>query len=303
MRDAGTVVQGAAVPQVRSRVGERGTRLRRAFSRALIYAVLITGAVLIFVPFAWTISTSLKTEKQTLEYPPSWIPNPVMWSNYYHALTVRPFALYYRNTFIIAVLSVFGQVLSSAVVAYGFARFRFPGRSLLFAIVLSTLMIPFHLLIIPRFILFKLLGWLDTFLPLIVPNFFGSAFSIFLLRQYFQTIPMDLDEAAKMDGASSLQIFARIILPLAKPGLGAVAVFEFVSAWEDFMGPLIYLSSERNYTVSLGLAAFRSEYFTQWNLFMAAAAVAMIVPLIVFFVAQKYFIGGVALTGSGGLKG
>ena len=268
-----------------------------------IYAILLLGAVMVFFPFAWTVSTSLKTEQQTLEYPPSWMPDPVMWENYPRALTARPFDRYYINTTFVTVLSVIGQVASSAVVAYGFARFRFPGRGLMFLIVLSTLMIPFHMLIIPRFILFKYLGWLDTFAPLIIPNFFGGAFSIFLLRQYFMTIPLDLDEAAKMDGASPMQIFLRIILPLARPALGAVAVFEFVSTWNDFLGPLIYLSSERNYTVSLGLAAFRNDFFTEWNLFMAASAVAMLAPLAVFFIAQKYFISGVSLTGSGGSKG
>ena len=268
-----------------------------------IYALLLLGAVMVFFPFAWTISTSLKTEQQTLAYPPTWVPDPVQWENYPNALTARPFGRYYVNTTIVTVLSVIGQVASSAVVAYGFARFRFPGRGLLFLIVLSTLMIPFHMLIIPRFILFKYLGWLDTFAPLIVPNFFGGAFSIFLLRQYFMTIPLDLDEAAKMDGASALQIFLRITLPLARPALGAVAVFEFVSTWNDFLGPLIYLSSDRNYTVSIGLAAFRNDYFTAWHLFMAASAVAMLAPLVVFFLAQKYFISGVALTGSGGSKG
>ena len=272
-------------------------------SVGLIYIVLLLGAVLIFFPFAWTISTSLKTEQQTLEYPPTWIPDPVQVENYPDALTARPFDRYYLNTAIITVFSVIGQVFSSAVVAYGFARFRFPGRNVLFLIVLSTLMIPFHMLIIPRFILFKYLGWLDTFLPLIIPNFFGGAFSIFLLRQYFLTIPLDLDEAAKMDGANSFQRFIRIILPLARPALGAVAVFEFMSSWNDFLSPLIYLSSERNYTVSLGLAAFRNDYFTAWHLYMAAAAVAMLAPLAVFFIAQKYFISGVALTGSGGSKG
>lgn len=272
-------------------------------SVAVIYAILLLGAVLVFFPFAWTISTSLKTEQQTLEYPPTWVPDPVQWENYPDALTARPFGRYYVNTTIITVLSVIGQVVSSAVVAYGFARFRFPGRGALFLIVLSTLMIPFHILIIPRFILFKYLGWLDTFLPLIVPNFFGGAFSIFLLRQYFLTIPLDLDEAAKMDGASSFQIFLRIILPLARPALGAVAVFEFMSTWNDFFGPLIYLSSDRNYTISIGLAAFRNDYFTAWHLYMAAAAVALLAPLAVFFLAQKYFISGVALTGSGGSKG
>ncbi len=270
---------------------------------AAIYAILLLGAVLVFFPFAWTISTSLKTEQQTLAYPPTWVPDPVQWENYPEALTARPFGRYYVNTTIITTLSVIGQVLSSAVVAYGFARFRFPGRGFLFLVLLSTLMIPFHMLIIPRFILFKYLGWLDTFLPLIVPNFFGGAFSIFLLRQYFLTIPLDLDEAAKMDGANAFQIFMSIILPLARPALGAVAVFEFVSTWNDFLGPLIYLSSDRNYTVSIGLAAFRNDYFTAWHLFMAASAVAMLAPLVVFFLAQKYFISGVALTGSGGSKG
>lgn len=271
--------------------------------RVLLYLILIGGAAFIFLPFAWTISTSLKTEKQTLDYPPTWIPDPVQVENYPDALTARPFDRYYMNTFIITFFSVTGQVLSSSVVAYGFARFRFPGRNVLFIIVLSTLMIPFHMLIIPRFILFRELGWLDSFLPLIVPNYFGGAFSIFLMRQYFMTIPLDLDEAAKMDGAGPLQIFMFIVLPIAKPALGAVMVFEFMSTWKDFLGPLIYLSSEKNYTVSVGLAAFRNDYFTAWHLYMAAAAVAMIVPLIVFFIAQRYFISGVALTGSGGSKG
>ncbi len=275
-------------------------QLRRTLAHTAIYLVLVLGAILVFVPFAWTISTSLKTETQTLKSPPEWIPNPVQWQNYPDALTARPFARYYKNTFIITILSVIGQVISSAVVAYGFARFRFPGRNFLFIIVLTTLMIPFQMLIIPRFILFKELGWLDTFLPLIVPNFFGGAFSIFLLLQYFMTVPLELDEAAKIDGANAFQRFWQIMMPLARPALGAVAVFEFMSTWQDFLGPLIYLSSDRNYTVSVGLAAFRNDYFTAWHLFMAAAAVAMLVPLVVFFVAQKYFIKGVTLTGAGG---
>ena len=292
-----TVVKSSA------KAGDTRRKLSRVTWRGMIYLMLILGAVFIFVPLAWTLSTSLKTEAQTLSYPPTWLPNPVQWQNYPDALTARPFNIYYVNTFIVTILSVIGTVFASAMVAYGFARFRFPGRNVLFIVVLSTMMIPDQLLIIPRFILFKYLGWLDTLLPLIVPNFFGGAFSIFLLRQYFQTVPLELDEAAKIDGASPLQIFWHIILPLAKPALGAVAVFEFMASWQDFMGPLIYLSSEAKYTVSVGLAAFRNDYFTAWQLYMAAAAVAMVVPLIVFFLAQKYFIGGVALTGSGGSKG
>ncbi len=282
----------------------RPLRPRNYFSsRFLIYLILITGAAFVFLPFGWTISTSLKTEKQTLDYPPTWIPNPIAWENYPDALTARPFGKYYINSFIVTISSVIGMVASSAVVAYGFARFRFRGRNVLFFIVLSTLMLPTQILIVPRFILFRELDWLDTFLPLIVPNFFGGAFSIFLFRQYFMTIPLDLDQAAKLDGAGPIQIFIWIILPLSRPALGAVAVFEFMSNWNDFLSPLIYISSEANYTVSLGLAAFRNDYFTAWHLFMAASAAAMTIPLIVFFIAQKYFISGVALTGSGGSKG
>jgi ABC-type glycerol-3-phosphate transport system permease component len=188
-------------------------------------------------------------------------------------------------------------------VAYGFSRLRFPGRDVLFLVVLGTMMIPFQILIIPRFILFKNLGWLDSLLPLIVPQFFAGAFNIFLLRQYFMTIPTELDDAAKIDGCNHFDIFWRIILPLSKPALGALMVFEFLGSWDDFLGPLIYISKDSNYTVALGLNAFRNDFFMEWNIFMAAAAVAMILPLAVFFIAQEYFIGGIALTGSGGVKG
>lgn len=258
---------------------------------------------MVLVPFFWTVSTSLKTEQQTLQFPPTWIPNPIAWENYPTALRARPFGTYYINSLIIAIASTVGQTLSSAVVAFGFARMRFRGRHVLFLVVLSTMMIPFHVMIIPRFILFKELGWLDTYYPLILPNFFGSAFSIFLLRQYFMTIPLELDAAAKIDGAGYFRIFMNIILPTSLPALGVVGVFEFLSSWRDFFGPLIYLTSDAKYTVPIGLNAFRGEYATEWHFFMAASAVAMLVPLAVFFVAQKYFLGGIALVGAGGSKG
>jgi ABC-type glycerol-3-phosphate transport system permease component len=170
-------------------------------------------------------------------------------------------------------------------------------------VMLGTMMIPFQILIIPRFILFKNLGWLDSLLPLIVPHFFGGAFNVFLLRQYFMSIPLELDDAARIDGCGHWSIFWRIIMPLSKPALGAVMVFEFLNSWDDFLGPLIYISKDKLYTVALGLAAFRNDYFIEWNLFMAAAALAMAIPLIIFFIAQKYFIEGVQLTGAGGVKG
>lgn len=285
----------------RSLVRRRPFRL--SFARLLIYLTLAGGAALTMVPFAWTVSTALKTTQQALTHPPVWIPNPVVWQNFATALTAVPFHIYYRNSLVVAVLSIVGQVISSALVAYGFARIRFAGRDVLFMVVLSTLMVPFQVLIIPRFILFKYLGWLDTLKPLIVPQFFGGAFFIFLLRQYIMGIPLELDDAAKIDGCGHFDIFLRIILPLTKPALGAVAVFEFLNSWDDFLGPLIILNSSSKYTVPLGLATFRTEFFTEWNLFMAASLVAMVLPLAVFFVAQKHFIQGVALTGSGGVKG
>lgn len=294
-----------SVPRTRKKIVPQR---RAAFSpshvigRALIYLTLFAIACVIMIPFAWTISTALKTPRQALMYPPEWIPDPVVWGNFVAAWTAKPFDLFYRNSLLIAALSIVGQILSCSLVAYGFARLRFPGRDILFLVVLSTLMIPFQVLIIPRFVLFKTLGWLNTLLPLIVPNFFGGAFNIFLLRQYFMTIPTELDDAAKIDGCGHWDIFWRIVLPLSKPALGAVMVFEFLDSWDDFLGPLIYISSEKYYTVALGLNAFRNDYFMEWNLFMAAAAVAMALPLVIFFIAQKYFIGGIALTGSGGLK-
>jgi multiple sugar transport system permease protein len=278
-------------------------KLSKALGRFIIYLILAAGAFVILIPFAWTISTALKTSQQALKIPPVWIPDPVVWQNFVTAWTAKPFATFYANSLIIAFFNIVGQLLSCSLVAYGFARLRFPGRDALFLIVLSTLMIPFQILIIPRFILFKNLGWLDSLLPLIVPHFFGGAFNIFLLRQYFMSIPLELDDAAKIDGCGHFGIFWRIILPLSKPALGAVMVFEFLNSWDDFLGPLIYISKEANYTVALGLAAFRNDYFVEWNLFMAAAAVAMAVPLVIFFIAQRYFIEGVQLTGAGGVKG
>ena len=277
-------------------------RLQRNITLAVVYLLLIAGLLVIMVPFAWMISTSLKTTQQALVFPPVWVPNPVMWENFVQAFTVRPFDVFYRNSLIVAALNIVGQVVSCSLVAYGFARLRFPGRDWIFLLVLSTTMIPFHVLIIPRFVMYKMFGWLDTLLPLIVPNFFAGAFFVFLLRQYFMTIPLELDDAAKIDGCGYFGIFWRIILPLSKPALGAVMAFEFINAWEDFLGPLIYISSEKNYTVALGLAAFRNDFFIEWNLYMAASAAAMAVPLFVFFLAQKYFIHGVALMGAGGLK-
>ena len=278
-------------------------KVERVARHVLVYTLLVLGTILVMVPFAWTLSTSLKSDKQVLEFPPSWIPKPPIWYNYVEIFEARPFLLWYKNSLFVAAVRLFGEVLSSAIVAYGFARLRFKGRNVLFFVLLSTMMIPFHLLIVPRFVMFKVFGWLNTFRPMTIPAFFGSAFSIFLLRQYYMTIPLDLDDAAKIDGAGYLQTFWSIILPLARPALGAVAIFQFMSSWRDFTGPLIYLSSEENYTLPLGLYTYQADYFPEWNLFMAASVIAMILPIVVFLIAQKYFISGLALVGTGGTKG
>ena len=213
-------------------------------------------------------------------------------------MTELPFGRYALNTLIITLFSMVGVLLTSSLAAYGFARLRFPGRDVIFMVLLSTLMLPYAVIMIPQYIMFKYLGWIDTYLPLIVPNWFGGGvFNIFLLRQFFRTIPVDLSEAARIDGASELRIYWQIMLPLAGPALAVVAIFTFINTWNDFLGPLIYLSSQTNYTIALGLATFKGMYATQWHYLMAASTV-MIVPIIVlFFLAQRYFVQGIVLTG------
>lgn len=256
------------------------------------------------VPLVWMISTSLKELKDVFVFPPQIIPNPVAWDNYKVALTILPFGLYFRNTLIITGLCILGAVSSSALVAYGFARLEFPGRDILFIMVLATMMIPGQVTLIPVYMIFKTLRWIDTFLPLTVRSYFGGAFYIFLFRQFFMTIPTELGDAAEIDGCSKLGIFWRIILPLSKPALGMVAIFSFMFHWDEFLNALIYLNSPEKRTLALGLAAFRASQegsvTVSWNLLMAASLVVMIPPILVFFIAQRHFIQGIVFTG---LKG
>ncbi|MCL5996919.1 MAG: carbohydrate ABC transporter permease [Chloroflexi bacterium] len=256
--------------------------------------------VVFIFPTLWMISTSFKDVAQVYQIPMSWLPDPVMWDNYGNALDAMPFFNYVRNSLFIVIGSTFGTLLSCSLVAYGFARFRAPGKDVLFLIVLSTMMLPYAVTMIPQFVMFSTLGWVNTFNPLIVPAFFGSPFFIFLLRQFFLTIPRDLDEAAKMDGASALGIWFKIILPLAKPALVTVAVFSIIWTWNDYLGPLIYLSGKDSYTVAVGLAFFQGEHSTDWGMLMAASTMAVIPSLIIFLLAQKYFVQGIATSG---LKG
>jgi ABC-type glycerol-3-phosphate transport system permease component len=244
------------------------------------------------------ISTSLKRPGTEFTMPVQWIPNPVRWGNYPEAWTTLPFTTFAINTVTITVFSTVGYVLSSAVIAFGFARIKFPGRDALFVLLLSTMMLPYPSVIVPLFILYKALGWMDTFKPIIIPSYFGvNAFYIFLLRQFFKTIPLDLDDAARVDGCSTFGIFRYIAVPLIRPALGVVLVFSFMHNWNDFLAPLIYLASPEHYTLALGLRFFQSEYRVQWVWLMAASIVVVLPCIAMFFIAQKYYIQGIVISG------
>ncbi len=293
---AATEVQAAAA-------SARKRRPRRSdwLAHWLTIALLVICAFIMLMPFVWLVTSSLKSQVQIFQYPPDWIPNPVRWENYVNALTYKPFGLYLVNTLKIVVLNIIAVVFSSSFCAYGFARIRFWGRDFWFGIVMATLFLPYTILIVPLFIVFTKLGWVNTIAPLTVPLFFGGgAFNIFLLRQFFRTIPEDLADAARIDGCSEFGIYWRIMLPLSKPALITVAIFTFLNAWNDLLGPIIYLRSPENFTVAVGLASFRSIIDVSWDLQLAAAT-AMILPVVVlFFFAQRYFIKGIVMTG---LKG
>jgi ABC-type glycerol-3-phosphate transport system permease component len=268
--------------------------------QVVIYGLVVSGAVAFAFPFYWLISTSLKPVDMIMADPPQWFPNPIAFSNFSELMAAAPVLNWVRNTVIVTVLGTIFFTTSSVLTAYGFARHPFPGSRVIFFLVLATMMMPGHVTIIPRFILFRELGWLDTLLPLIVPTLFGSAFYIFLLRQFFLTIPRELDEAAELDGANTLQILWDILLPLARPAVVTVALFAFIDQWSDFFEPFIYLSSPDNLTLQVGLRWFSTQYGTQFHLMMAGSVLAMAPIVIVFFFAQKQFIQGITLTG---LKG
>jgi multiple sugar transport system permease protein len=243
------------------------------------------------------LGSSLKDPKFIFSDPIQWIPKPWLWSNYAKAFERLPFALYTWNTLHITGLSLVGQLISSSLVAFGFARMRFPGRDVLFVVLLSTMMLPAQVTMIPVFKIFAMLGWYDTFLPLIVPSYFGAPFFIFLLRQYLMTIPREMDEAARIDGASTWQVYRHVLLPQMKPALATVSIFAFMGSWNDFLGPLIYLDSPAKRTLALGLYAFQGQYAVDWNYLMAASTVVMLPLLIIFIIGQKYFIQGVVVSG------
>ncbi len=272
-------------------------RVRGVVREVLIHIVLLPAAFVFLLPFLWMVSTSLKTVAQLYVYPPIWIPNPVKWANYSETVVYIPFFLYLKNTLIIAVSSTFGAVLSCSLVAYSLSRINWPGRQWLLLLTIATLMLPFQVTLVPLFLVFKKLGWVGDFRPLILPAFFGNAYYIFLLRQFFMTIPMELSDAARIDGAGERRIFWSIILPLVKPALATIVIFEFIRQWRDFLYPVIYLSDQNMYTLSLGLQQYSSEHGREWGLLMAASVLITMPIILLFFFTQKTFVQGITLTG------
>ena len=279
-----------------------GGRRRQPFrpSKMLIYLALIAICAINMFPFFWLVRSSLMSRTEIFAQPMHWIPEQLRWQNYHEALVSAPFLTYFKNSLILVCLNILGKLLSSSLCAFGFARIKFRGRGFFFALIMITMMIPGSVLLIPQFIMWNRLGLYNTYAPLIVPSFFLDAFYIFLLKQFFSTIPLDYDEAATIDGANLFHIYLRILLPMCKPALMTVGVFTFMNTWNDFMGPLIYLKSSSLYTVSLGLQVFIGEYITDWHYMMAASTVSILPMIVIFFFAQRYFIQGITFTG---LKG
>ena len=264
------------------------------------YAALTAVSAVMLFPLFWMFSTSLKSLPEIAKFPPVWFPPDPAWSNYSAVFDVVPFFAYAKNTVIIAVLYVIGNVLSASLVAYGFARLRFPGRNVLFTIMISTLMMPFIVRLVPLFLLYKQLGWLNTPLPLIVPAFFGEAFFIFLMHQYYKTIPHEIIEAARVDGCSELRIWWSIMLPLSTPALISVAIFAFQRSWNDFIGPLIFLQAPEQRTLSVGLVTFTGgsgEAVASWHMLMAMSTMMVVPMIVIFFFAQRRFVEGAVTSG------
>lgn len=288
----------STVPNVRTRL--IGNRRRRQIQKVGILAILLIGSAFYILPFLWMLSTSLKPSEEVFTYPPRWIPTSFEWRNYVDGWTILPFTTFLMNSLIITITNVIGNLVSCSLAAYGFARLQARGRNILFVFMLGTMMIPLEVTLVPTFLLFNEAGLLNTFWPLIIPAWFGYPFAIFLLRQFFMTIPRDLDDAARIDGASHLRILITIIIPLSKPALATVSIFAFIGNWNNLIGPLIYLRSTEKFTMALGLRLFDGQYQTFYNQLMAVSIISLIPMFILFFVAQRLLIQGVALTGMGG---
>jgi len=277
-----------------------GSRVLKNLKFILLHIFLIFTSIVASFPIVWLISTSLKPDTQIFTFPPTLIPRPIRWDNYSRMISYLPFFRFMWNTVYITVLGLIGNVISSSMAAYAFARLEWKFRDTLFAILLGTIMLPPQVTMIPVYIIFSKIGWVNTLRPLWVPAFFGNAFYIFLLRQFFLTVPRDLEEAAKIDGCSFLRIYWQILLPVIKPALATIAIFSFISHWNNFLGPLIYINDVDKMPISLGLRLFQQSYGGEWSLMMAASTLATIPIIVVFFLFQKQFIEGIVMTGMKG---
>ncbi|EGP5555357.1 carbohydrate ABC transporter permease [Enterococcus faecium] len=277
------------------------TSVNRQTKKILSYVLMTVIGIILIIPLLWMVFTSLKPMEEIVRYPPTFFPEKIVWENYLDTIAAFPFWRYARNTLFITVLVVIGNVLSNSFIAYGFAKLDFPGKKLMFALVLSTMMIPGFVTMIPQYVLFSKIGWVGTYLPLIIPSFFGNAFNIFLMRQFYLSINNELIEAAEIDGANHLYIWSHLMLPLTKPALITIAINSFNAAWNDFLGPLLYIQDQEKYTLQIGLQVFQNQATTQWNYLMAGATLVLIPTILLFFFAQRYFIEGMDLTG--GSKG
>ncbi|MGG3836235.1 carbohydrate ABC transporter permease [Paenibacillus thiaminolyticus] len=271
----------------------RKTRMKSV----VVYSLLLLFSLLFLAPFYWMITTAVKTPEELYLFPPKWIPSVFQWDNFAKAWQSQPFGTYLNNSLIVTGLSLIGQLLSSSLVAYGFARFHFRGKDALFLILLASMMIPWEVTMIPLYMEFNALGWINTLKPLIVPAWFGSPFFIFLLRQFIMGIPTELEEAARIDGANPVQIFLRLIVPLLRPALILVGVFHILSSWNDYLGPLIFLNDQTKYTLTLGLSQFRGMFGVDMVSIMAVTFLICLPPLAAFFLAQRYIVEGIATTG------
>jgi ABC-type glycerol-3-phosphate transport system permease component len=293
------MISGSTATQAGARVRPRSQRVRRTAARVLSYLVLGAGCLLFLTPLAWQLTTSLKTSADTVRFPPVLVSIPPQWQNYAELFERFPFARYAANSALVTSLVIVGTLLSSSLAAYGFARLRMPGRDLIFLMLLSTLMLPGIVLVIPQFVLFQRLQWINTYYPLVVPAFFGNAFATFLLRQFFLGIPRDLEDAARIDGAGYLRTYAQIALPLAWPALVAVALYTFVGTWNDFLTPLIYLGDSDMYTLPVALRFLQGSVRSrpEHHLLMAAATLAILPCVTLFLAAQRWFIQGTVVSG------
>ena len=275
----------------------RRKRLLRISGHSIVYALMIFLAIVFMLPIFWMASTSLKLPQEIFAWPPEWVPGSPQWGNYAEAFGKYPLARYMLNSAILVIANIAGGLLSVPIIAYGFARFDFPFKSALFLLMLSTMMVPGHIKLIPLFWLYQKLGLIDTYAPLILPSYFGNPFFIFLMTQFIRTIPRDLDDAARIDGAGNWGILYRIIIPLSRPALTVVVVFTFVWVWNDFLEPIIFLRDWDSYPISVGLAFFQGRYSVEWHLFMGATLVSIVPILLLYFFAQKHLIGGLASIG------